>query len=61
MLNKNGCWNTEQGYFALLNLYRLIKDVTMCKKEKFKLFDTLVGSVLSYAWEMWGFHCAPDI
>ena len=30
-------------------------------KREFKLFDTLVGSVLSYACEVWGFHGAPDI
>ena len=64
---KNGCWNRTQkclleyGSFALHNLYRLFQDVTLCTKEKFKLFDTLVGSVLSYACEVWGFHGAPDI
>ena len=64
---KNGCWNrtqkclSEYGSFALHNLYRLFQDVTLCTKEKFKLFDTLVGSVLSYACEVWGFHGAPDI
>ena len=64
---KNGCWNrtqkclSENDSFALHNLYRLFQDVKMCTKEKFKLFDTLVGSVQSYASEVWGFHGDPDI
>ena len=63
----NGCWNrtqkclSEYGSFALHNLYRLFQDVKMCTKEKFKLFDTFVGPVLSYACEVWGFHGAPPI
>ena len=67
MFYKNGCWNrtqktlSEYGSFAMHNLNRLFQNITLSDNEKFKLFDCLVGSVLSYACEVWGFHGAPDI
>lgn len=67
MLYKNGMWNrtqkclSEYGSFALHNLNRLFQNITLSDDEKFKLFDCLVGSVLSYACEVWGLHSAPDI
>ena len=67
MFYKNGNWNRTQkclsdyGSFALHNLNRLFQSITLSVKEKFKLFDCLVGSVLSYSSEVWGFHKAPDV
>ena len=43
------------------NLNRLFQNITLSDNEKFKLFDCLVGSVLSYACEVWGVHGAADI
>ena len=67
MFYKNGSWNrtqkclAEYGSFALHNLNRLLQDMNLKTNEKFKLFDSLVSSVLGYAGEVWGFHGAPDI
>ena len=67
MFYKNGSWNrtqkclAEYGSFALHNLNRLFQDMTLNNKDKFKLFDSLVGSVLGYSSEVWGFHGGPDI
>ena len=67
MFYKNGNWNRTQkclsdyGSFALHNLNRLFQSITLSYNEKFKLFDWLVGSVLSYSSEVWGFYKAPDI
>ena len=67
MFYKNGCWNrtqktlAEYGSFAMHNLNRLFQNITLSDNEKFKLFDCLVGPVLSYACEIWGFNGAPDV
>ena len=67
MFYKNGSWNrtqkclAEYGSFALHHLNRLFQDMTLNNKDKFKLFDSLVGSVLGYSSEVWGFHGGPDI
>lgn len=67
MFYKNGCWNrtqktlSEYGPFAMHNLNRLFQNITLSDNEKFKLFDCLVGSELSYACAVWGFHSAPHI
>ena len=67
MFFKNGSWNRTQKYiadyalFALHKLNKLFQNITLPDSEKFKLFDCLVGSVLSYSSEVWGFHKAPDI
>ena len=67
MFYKNGGWNRTQKYlsdygsFAFHNLNRLFQNITLSDTEKFKLFDCLVGSVLSYASEVWSFHKAPDV
>ena len=66
MFFKNGSWNRTQKYiadyalFALHKLNKLFQNITLPDSEKFKLFDCLVGSVLSYSSEVWGFHKAPD-
>ena len=52
---------SDYGSFALHNLNRLFQTITLSDNEKFKLFDCLVGSVLSYSSEVWGFHKAPDV
>ena len=64
MFYKNGCWNrtqktlAEYGSFAMHNLNRLFQNITLFDNEKFKLFDCLIGPVLSYmyACEVWGFY-----
>ena len=67
MFYRNGSWNrtqkclSEYGSFALHNLNRLFQNITLSYEEKFKLFDCLVGSVLNYAAEVWGFHKGPDV
>ena len=67
MFYKNGSWNRTQkcladyASFALHNLNKLFQNITLTDNEKFKLFDCLVGSVLSYSSEVWGFHKAPDV
>ena len=43
------------------NLNRLFQDFTLSNNEKFKLFDCLVGPVLSYACEIWGFNGAQNV
>lgn len=64
---KNGNWNrtqkyiAEHGSYALHNLYRILVNIRLNIPEKFKLFDSLVGSVLSYASEVWGYHQGGDI
>ena len=64
---RNGSWNrtqkclSEYGSFALHNLNRLFQNITLSCEEKFELFDCLVGSVLNYAAEVWGFHKGPDV
>ena len=64
---KNGNWHrtqkciAEYGTYALHNLYRTLSNIQLSTKEKLKLFDSLVGSVLSYASEVWGYSKADDI
>ena len=61
MFYKNGSWNRTQkcladyGSFTLHNLNKLFQNITLSNCEKFKLFDCLVGSVLSYSSESVGF------
>ena len=67
MFYKNGSWNrtqkclAEYGSFALHNLYRLLQDMNLKTSEKFKLFESLVGSVLGYGGEVRGRHGGLDI
>ena len=67
MFYKNGIWNrtrkrlSDYGAFAFHNLNRLFQNITLSDTEMFKLFYCLVGSVLSYASKIWGFHKAPDV
>ena len=47
----------EHGACALQNLYRTLSNMQLSTKDKLKFFDSfkLVGSVLSYASEVWGY------
>ena len=64
---KNGNWHrthkciAEYSTYNLHNLYRPLSNIQLSTKEKLKLFDSLVGSVLSHASEVWGYSKADDI
>ena len=66
-LFKNGNWSRIQKHIAqhatraLYKLYNLFNQLTLPVHEQLKLFDSLVGSILSYSSESWGFHEAPDV
>ena len=45
----------------ILKHFRVFQNITLSNNEKFNLFDSLVGLVLSYACEVWGFHGTPDV
>ena len=66
-LFKNANWARTQKHIAqhasraLYKLYNLFNQVTVPIREQLKLFDSLVGSILSYSAESWGHHEAPDI
>ena len=64
---KNGNWHRTQqrlaqhGSFALHKLFSLFNQVELITSKKCKLFDVLVGSVLNYGAEVWGYHEAKDV
>ena len=64
---KNGNWHRTQqrlaqhGSFALHKLFSLFNQVELTISKKCKLFDVLVGSILSYGAEVWGYHEAKDV
>ena len=64
---KNGNWNrtqkciAEYGTYALHSLYKTLSNIEFSISEQFRVFDSLVGSVLSYASEVWGYHKAENI
>ena len=66
-LFKNGNWFRTQKYIAqhaeysLHRLYNVFNRLTLPISEKCKLFDSVVGSVLNYASEVWWFHDAPHV
>jgi hypothetical protein len=66
-LYKNGSWLRSQkaiaqhASFSLHKLFNLFKDVELPIKQKFKLFDALVASILNFGAEIWGSHEATDI
>ena len=63
---KNGNWSRTQKHIvqharrALYKLYSLFNHLTLPVHEQYKLFDSLVGSILSYSSESWGFQEASD-
>ncbi len=67
MFYKNGNWNRTQkclsqyGSYALYNLNNVFESITLPVKDKCKLFDSLVRSVLIYGSEVWGYHVANDV
>ena len=66
-LYKNGNWyRTEQklcqhSYPALHNLFIVFNQLNLNISDKCKLFDSLVGSVLNYAAQVWGNHNGKNI
>lgn len=66
-LYKNGYWSrTQKGIaqhasFAWYNLMKVLKNVELPVPQKFKLFDTLVASILNFGAELWGHHTAKNI
>ena len=64
---KNGNWHRTQkqlsqhAAFALHNLFSLFRQVELTFYQKCKLFDVMVGSVLNYSAEVWGYHEANDV
>ena len=64
---KNGDWNRTQkrlsqhASFALHKLFILFSQAELTMSKKCKLFDVLVGSVLNYGAEIWGYHKAGDV
>ena len=66
-LFKNGNWNRSQkciakhASFALYNVFTILNSVELPISQQCSLFDTLVGSILNFGSEIWGFHEATDI
>jgi hypothetical protein len=52
---------SQQGACALSSLMNSLKSVYISTEQQCMLFGSMVGSVLSYASEIWGFHRAYDI
>ena len=52
---------SQQGACALSSLMNSLKSVYISTEQQCMLFDSMVGSVLSYASEIWGFNRAHDI
>ena len=66
-LFKNGNWNRSQkciakhASFALYNVFTILNSAELPISQQCSLFDTLVGSILNFGSEIWGFHEATDI
>ena len=66
-LYKNGNWYrtqkviAEHSSFALHNLFITFNQIELTAKDKCKLFDTLVGSILNYGAENFGYHTCKSI
>ena len=64
---KNGNWFRTQkrlaqhASYALHKLFIVYNQLDILNSEKCKLFDSLVGSILNYTAEVWGFNTANDI
>jgi hypothetical protein len=56
-----GTFLPQQGARALSSLMNSLKSVYISTEQQCMLFDSMVGSVLSYASEICGFHRAHDI
>jgi len=42
-------------------LFSIFSNYEFSLKQKCKLFDSSVSSILNYSFEIWGYHKAPDI
>jgi hypothetical protein len=66
-LFKNGGWFRSQkriaqhSQFALHNLFIVFNQLELTINDKNKLFDSLVGSVLNYGAEVWGYYDSKDV
>ena len=66
-LYKNGNWYrtqkviAEHSRFALHNLFITFNQIELTAKDKCKLFDTLVGSILNYWAEIVVYHTCKSI
>ena len=66
-LYKNGYWYrtqkviAEHSRFALHNLFITFNQIELTAKDKCKLFDTLVGSILNSGAEIFGYHTCKSI
>ena len=47
--------------YALYNLFTVFDNIELPPSQKCKLFDSLVGSILNFGAEVWGYHEATDI
>ena len=52
---------SQQANKALASLFNSFKMLYISTQQKCEMFDSLVGSILSYGSEIWGFHHARDI
>ena len=66
-LFKNSNWNrfqksiAQHASYALYNLFTVFNNIELPPSQKCKLFDSLVGSILNFGAEVWGYHEATDI
>jgi len=66
-LFKNGNWFRSQKMIAQHSLYSLHKlfivfnQVELTSSDKCRLFDSLVGSMLNYSAEVWGYKDSKEI
>ncbi|XP_071123183.1 uncharacterized protein [Mytilus edulis] len=52
---------SQQANKGLASLFNLFKMLYTSTQQKCEMFDSLVGSILCYGSEIWGFHHANDI
>lgn len=52
--------SSQQGSRALSSLLSSLQQIYATTEQKLFLFDSMVGSVLSYTSEIWVFHCTGD-
>ena len=52
---------SQQGSRALSSLLKCLDNIYISTKQQCLLYDSMVGSVLNYPSEIWGFHRANDI
>jgi len=47
--------------YSLFNLFKVFNHAAFSLEKKLQLFDSLVGSILNFGSQVWGYHNAPDI